>query len=396
MKEWSYYKRVSLARGAFIVTLACLIGAAKATPSSSAAVSADDPPPSAWPVGIVWSKPFPLGVEFTLVMGDTRLFMVEPKQVTARAWADGSELWRRELSASTRPVADAGRIFVTSGESVHALAEETGRLEWQIPVGPTSISSTARAGWLIVPGDDGMLRGISTAQGRVVWQIELPVPLTTPVAIDGDLIVGACADGRIRGWRVLDGTIRWTREIGTRPTQVLAANGSVFVGGEDGRLLSLRQREGGINWQYRFGMPIVGQLASDERHVYAATLDNSVHAHSFNGHQAWHKLLVSRVVEGLFSDSGNVFVPQSNGEIRMFLVNGGARSGRLAPPRTEGNVIGGLASAGTGNGLRLAITSSVASEFSLTTYQRAGFGTTPATSGPPGPLLELTRPGGRP
>lgn len=386
---------MSLTRAAFVLTLACLFGATKATPYISAA-SADDPLRAVWPVGIAWSKPFPLGVEFTLVMGDARLFMVEPKQVTARSWADGSELWKSELSASTRPVADEGRVFVTSNEAVHALSEETGRQEWRIPVGPTSISSTARGGWLIVPGDDGMLRGISTTQGRVVWQIELPAPLTTPVAIDGDLIVGAGADGRIRGWQILDGAIRWTREIGTKPTQVLAASGSVFVGGEDGRLINLRQRDGGIKWQYGFGMPIIGRLASDDRHVYATTIDNSVHAHSFNGHQAWHKLLVSRVVDGLFADSGTVFVPQSNGEIRMFLVERGARAGRLAPPRAEGNVIGGLTSGGTGNGLRLAITSSVASEFSLTTYRRAGFGATPATSGPPGTVLELTRPGGRP
>lgn len=389
MKECPYYKRVSLTRVAFVFTLALCIAAGPAA-------SADDPAPAVWPVGRAWSSAVPTAAEFSLVMGDTRLFTVESSQLFARAWADGGVLWTSALGATTRPVADEGRLFVTAGEAVHALSETSGHEEWRLPVGTASISPTARAGWLIVPSDDGTLRGISTSQGREVWQITLPAPLTVPVAVDGDLVVGAGADGRIRGWRMLDGVLRWTREVGTRPTQLLAAGGSVFVGGEDGRLISLRQRDGGVKWVYRFGMSIVGRLASDERHVYATTIDNSVHAHTFNGHQAWHKLVASRVVDGLFADAGSVFVPQSNGEIRMFLAELGARAGRLPSPSGEANVIGSLASGGTGNELRIAITTSVQSRLSVTSYRRAGFGAVPATSGPPGTPLELSRPGGRP
>ena len=146
----------------------------------------------------------------------------------------------------------------------------------------------------------------------------------------------------------------------------------MFVGGEDGRLISLRQRDGRMNWAYDLEMPIAGGLASDERHVYATTIDNSVHAHTFNGHQAWHQLLAFRVVDGMFSDSGSVFVPQSNGEIRIFLAKDGKRAGRLNAAPEEATVIGGLVAGGTGDQLRMAMTVSAGSQLTVTTYRRTG------------------------
>ena len=140
---------------------------------------------------------------------------------------------------------------------------------------------------------------------------------------------------------------------------------------------SLRQRDGRRNWAYAYEMPIAGRLAADEHHVYATTIDNSVHGHAFNGHRTWHKLLAFRVVDGMFSDSGSVFVPQSNGEIRIFLAKDGTRAGRLNSSPAEATVIGGLVAGGSGDQLRMAITTRALAD-RLTTYKRTGL--------PPSPL----------
>ena len=387
LKECTYYKRVKHLRIAIV-----LAGMAFVVASPSAFV--DDPVPVVWPVGSAWPKTFPVADAISLVMGDSRVFVVQPARVSALQWSDGTQLWTADLTATTRPVIDEGRVFVSAGDEIHALAESTGVSQWHRSVGALSISPTAKAGWLIVPGSDGSLQGINASQGSEVWRIDLPAALTVPVVIDGDLVFGACADGVVRAWQIADGAVRWTRELGTRPVQILAASGQVFAGGENGNLFSLRHRDGKENWKYRLEMTIVGRLAADADHVYVTTIDNFVSAHAFNGHRAWHKSLAARVVDGLYSDSGAVFVPQSNGEIRMFLARNGNRAGRLYGGTEESAVLGGLVARGAGDRLQLALTLSTGSQLLVTTFRRTGLAAVPATAAPPSTPLLLSLPGG--
>ncbi len=339
----------------------------------------------------LWTRPFPFGDQFSIAVGETRLLVVEPTRIAAHAWKDGAPTWISDLDATVAPVIDEGRVFIAAEEQVHALSEMTGVLEWRLPTGPLSIAPTARAGWLIVAGETGTLSGVNASLGRVVWKAEIGVPLTTPVSIDGDLLVAGLADGRVTGWRVTDGRRRWETKIGTRPVQVLAAAGRVFIAGSDGRLICLRQRDGREAWDYPFGMAVVGRLAIDDRHIYAATVDNSVRAHAFNGHQRWRQTVASRVVDGLLVDAGRVFVPQSNGEIRIFTIEG-ERAGRLPGAAEDASVLGGLASSGAGSRLRMAMTNSAASELTVTAYQPTGLPATVAATAPPGTPLVLALP----
>lgn len=386
MRKCPYYKRVSHTRIVFTLTFALSVAA---VPNASV----DDPGIAIWPVAMSWSSDFAANTSLSLVIGESRLFAVEGGAVSA--WSDGRMQWKNDVTATARPVVDEGRLFVPTTGAIRALSAATGAEEWQLAGVSSSVSPAAKSGWLIATTEDHSLVGVNSSQGREVWRIALPAPLRGPVVIDGELIVGAGADGAIRAWQITDGSLRWDREIGTAPNQLLAARGSVFVGGEDGRLISLRQRDGRINWAYRYNMPIVGQLAVDEWHIYATTIDNSVHAHEFNGHQRWHQLLAGRIVNGMFSDSGTVFVPQSDGEIRMYVAKTGTRAGRIAA-RPESRLVGGLASGGEGAGLWLAVTVATGPRITLTTYRRNGLAAVPATSGPPGPALPLTMPGGRP
>jgi hypothetical protein len=98
----------------------------------------------------------------------------------------------------------------------------------------------------------------------------------------------------------------------------------------------------------------------------------------------------------MFSDSGRVYVPQANGEIRIYLAKDGRRAGRLNASPAEATAIGGLAAGGTGDQLQMAMTVSAGSQLTVTTYRRTGLGAVPATSAPPGTPLLLSLPGGRP
>jgi outer membrane protein assembly factor BamB len=388
LKECHYYKRVSHPRAALVLVLAFC---AFARPSASI----DDERASVWPVDAGWSHRFTASDTISIALGHSRLLVIEAAQISARNWSDGAEVWKRDLTATGRPVADEGHVFVPTADAIVSLSDATGAEQWR-RAGRAAFSPSARAGWLIVAGEDGSLQGVSTAQGREVWRIDLPAALATQAVIEGDLVIGACADGVVRAWQIADGALRWSREIGTLPTQLTSAYGHVFVGGRDGRLMSVRHGDGRLNWSYAFHMPIVGRLAVDARHVYAATIDNTIHAHSFNGHQAWHKLLAARVIDGLLSDSGMVFVPQSTGDIRIFLAKGGARAGRLNATPANATVVGALIASGSGPDLRLALTAEAGAQIELTTYRRTGIAAVPASEAPPSTPLELTRPGGHP
>ena len=362
-----------------------------AAPLFSAALVVAAAPDPVLPMDTAWTRPFPFGDQFLIAVGETRLLVVEPTRIAAHAWKDGAPAWVSDLDATVVPVIDEGRVFIAAEEQLHALSEMTGVLEWRLPTGPVSIAPTARSGWLIVASETGTLTGVNASLGRVVWTAEIGVPLTSPVSIDGDLVVAGLADGRVTGWRVTDGSARWETKIGTRSVQVLAAAGRVFIAGQDGRLICLRQRDGRQEWDYLFGMAVVGRLAVDDRHIYATTIDNSVRGHAFNGHQKWRQVVDARVVDGLIADAGRIFVPQSNGEIRIF-TSAGEKAGRLPGAAEDASVLGGLASSGGGSRLRMAITNSAASELTVTAYQPTGLPATVAATAPPGTPLVLDLP----
>jgi outer membrane protein assembly factor BamB len=361
------------------------------------AAPADEPAAAYLPIGMVWTRPFPLGGSFALVPSASRLLVILPERVDAYAWsAAGAPLWTASLAVTVPPVVGDGRIFLAGAEHVQAVSEVSGHVEWRLPTGRISVSPTAHAGWLIATGDDLRLHAVSATDGRVIWQAALAVPLATPMVIDGDLLVGAFSDGVIRGWNITDGTVRWSTPTGTRPTDILAAHGQVVLTGQNGRLISVHARTGRVDWSYPLDMATAGRLASDADHIYVTTIDNSVRAHNYRGHQQWRKPLAGRIIDGLFADAGRVFVPQSNGEIRIYLSKDGARAGRLIAP-AQSIATGGLKALGSRETLRLLLTQSEPSFRSVTLYERVGIPITVATTAPGIPVaLSPPGSGGRP
>jgi outer membrane protein assembly factor BamB len=351
-------------------------------------VRADDPAPPWWPIELAWTRTFTLGGSFALVPSDSRLLVILPEQVDAYAWAaKGDPLWTARVTVTAPPVVSDGRVFVAVGDEVQALSEVSGAVQWRLPSGRVSIAPTAQAGWLIAGSDDRRIHATSASDGRVIWQDAVPASLVVPMVIDGGLLVGAFDDGIIRSWNITDGKARWSRPTGTRPTHLLAARGHVFMTGENGRLISLDQDDGDEEWNYRLDMPVAGRLAADAKHVYVTTVDNSLRAHNYRGHQAWRETVQSRIVDGLFAEGGRVYVPQSNGKIQIFLADrDGTKAGELAAP-VQAVATGGLQSMGSGATMRLVVTQAEQSNRAVSLFQTGSIPVTVATSAPGVPVV---------
>jgi hypothetical protein len=370
------------------ITRTTLIFALLLSTVAPMAAPADDPVPPWWPLELAWTRSFTLGGSFSLVPSDSRLLVILPEQVDAYAWAaKGDPLWTARIKITAPPVVHDGRVFVAADDEVQSRSEVSGFVQWRLASGRVSVAPTAQAGWLIAGSDDRRIHAVSASDGRVIWQDTVPASLVVPMVIDGGLLVGAFNDGVIRSWNITDGKARWSRPTGTRPTHLLAARGHVFMTGENGRLISLDQDDGDEEWKYRLDMPVAGRLAADDKYIYVTTVDNSLRAHDYRGHQAWRRTVQARIVDGLFADGARVYVPQSNGEIQIFLGDrDGTLAGKLAPP-VQAIATGGLQTLGSGATVRFVLTQAEQSNRAVSLFQTGGIPVTVATSAPGVPVV---------
>jgi len=112
--------------------------------------------------------------------------------------ADGEVLWHRDIVAGRYPsglAADDERLYaVTPAGAIQAFDPDTGQPLWRVDTGDDLLDMTpyARGGrsllaspvrlgpWLLVGANDGVLRVLDPASGKVHAQAELGAPITAP------------------------------------------------------------------------------------------------------------------------------------------------------------------------------------------------------------------------
>jgi outer membrane protein assembly factor BamB len=197
--------------------------------------------------------------------------------IAAHAVLDGALLWSTELRAEQSLSADGDRVYVASGEAIHALGAVDGRVAWRAPTGarPTA-PPLAHAGWVIAAAG-GELIAIRASDGTVMWR--KPVgPVEFRPSLDGELLVVSIVDGQMAALDVRDGSLRWTTRLGATPGEPLVIGGRVYVGTKDRYFYSLRSSSGRIVDHMRIAAELMGRVAVTDEHVYFAALDNTVNA----------------------------------------------------------------------------------------------------------------------
>ena len=337
-----------------------------------------------------WTRDLPFGAAFRLVIGDSRLLVSTNTQIEALSWATGDPAWVAELAASTPPIVHDGRVFAAADDQIHGLTELTGRVEWRLPVGRVTVPLVYRAGWLMVIGEDGRLRGVRASDGVVIWQADSAATVTLAPVVDGNVVFTLATDGVLTARRVSDGAQLWQIHTTSNPVAVLSAHGHVYVATQ-GVLTAYRQTDGHQRWSYAVEMPVVSRLAADQKHIYLATLDNSVRAHGTNGHLVWKQRVDARVVEGLTADGSHVLVPQSDGTVRFMLTETGQRAGQIGAPGEDARGATSLVTSGYGPTLRVARLTVSDTSRRVDTFARQTFPITAART-LSGTLVPLTPP----
>ena len=196
--------------------------------------------------------------------GKTAAVVTQANDVVA--FVDGREAWRQKLGAQayTAPLVAGGRVFVLAGDrSVSAFDGVTGRKLWsqQRPNEPLVLRQSGvimAVGDTLVVGFSGRLAGLNPLSGVVRWEapiasprgvndIERLVDLVGRVSRNGEVICARAFQASVGCVNAARGTLVWTKP----------ANGAQGLHGDD-------------------------------RRVYGAESDGSVHAWRLtDGERAW-------------------------------------------------------------------------------------------------------------
>jgi len=299
------------------------------TPASRAA---DKPLPPRLPLTIQWSVELTTGVTTAPVSDGDRVFLaLSSAHLTARDARDGRELWRIAKNVAGPFAADAGLVFVSSGDAIEALHAADGTSAWTVPRLKAVAPLLAAAGFVFVVTDAEIV-AVHARDGGVAWRHAAGGVRQAP-AFDGDRLYLGANDGRIAAMELATGAVRWEEYVPGGVTALSAHRGRVYAGAGDKHLYCLDARDGSIKWPFRVGAIVLGGIAVDDDRVYFAALDNVVRAlDRSTGNQRWKMPLAKRPLAGVRALGHVVFVPVAGNELIMLFDADGSRSGAIALP----------------------------------------------------------------
>lgn len=254
--------------------------------------------------------------------------------VAAHRLSDGGEAWRVEMR-SDQPAAVAGdRVFVASGEAIHALASDDGAVLWRVPTGTLTAPMLAQDGWIIA-ASAGELAALRSEDGSKVWGRETGAQHGR-ATIEGDNLYVPLDDGRLLALDVRTGAERWARRLAPPRTtaagapspalsEVLAYPDRLFLGASDGRFYCLNAADGSLAWRFRIGAVLRGRPAGDGTRVFITAMDNVVRAFDRqSGELLWHPSVPFRPTTGPVLLGAALMVPGAASEVRAFDASGRA------------------------------------------------------------------------
>ena len=205
-----------------------------------------------------------------------------------------AQAWRVELRTDRPVAADGDRVFIASGEAIHALNAATSEVLWRAPIGAITAPLVAHEGWVIA-ATDATVTAFRAADGSKVWSRSTGAQRER-ATIDGDNLYLPLDDGHLLALDLQTGAERWSRDFTGPLSEVLAIGDRIYVGSGDKHFYCLNAAngqwalEGG--WRQWIGAELRGRPAADQSRVFVASMDNAVRAFD-RGHGAlrWHKSL---------------------------------------------------------------------------------------------------------
>jgi outer membrane protein assembly factor BamB len=263
-------------------------------------------------------------------IGADKIFLaLQSGVVVAHRISDGVEAWRVEMRTDQPIAVDGTRVFVASGEALHALDSGDAKIVWRAPTGTLTAPILAQDGWIVVASATG-LAALRSEDGARVWGRELG-PQHNRATIEGDNLYVPLDDGRLFALDLRTGADRWVRRVVGPPaagsarralSEVLAYPDRLFLGASDGRFLALNAIDGSLAWRFPIGAVLRGRPVGDGTRIFVAAMDNVVRAFDRgSGELLWHPGLPFRPTGPVLIGT-RLVVPGASAEVRAFDIAG--------------------------------------------------------------------------
>jgi outer membrane protein assembly factor BamB len=343
------------------------------------AATLSDDPARPLPTEVRWSVAVPARPAAPPVIGGGRVFLaLESEMIAAHRLSDGVEAWHVALRADQPIAVDGDRVFVASGEAIHALASDDGAVIWRAPTGTLTAPLVAQEGWIIAAAGDA-LTAFRSSDGAKVWRRTTGTQHGRP-SIEGENLYVPLDDGRLLSLDLRTGAERWARRLTTpqRPaagspppaiSEVLAYADRVFVGAANGVFYSLNASDGSLAWRFRIGAILRGGPIGDGTRVYITAMDNVVRAFDRRtGKLLWHPSVPFRPTTGPVLLGARVMVPGTASEVRAF-DPAGRPAGQIK--LQESLAIAPAFAEATGGNVMAAVTGSLDDQWKLLVLEQA-------------------------
>lgn len=243
----------------------------------------------------------------------------------------GDGMGKRGLSMS--PVFSSGVIFAADYKGrLTSIDADSGRKIWELKTdqpfaGGPGVDETR----LYMGTIDGRVVAFDRNNGSELWNAQVSSEVLVPPAASDDIVVVRCIDGRVFGLDVNNGARVWIYDHSVPlltmrgNTNLLVRGGLVYVGYDDGSVVTLRLDDGTLVWTQTIVSPEgrtelerladVGQqmviIASD---LIVSSYKNRVASLAADsGRLLWFKDISSAT--GIQVDRTNLAVSESNGDL---------------------------------------------------------------------------------
>lgn len=259
------------------------------------------------------------------------------------------EVWAAEFGLAggaqflkLAPLAQNGMVYVVSQEGVaRAFSAADGKMLWeQVLEVPVSSGLGEGDGLLFVGTRKGEVIALAPATGKLVWRARVSSEVLAPPSAQSGIVVVQAVDGRVLGLSAETGDMRWFLERnepalslrGTAAPLIMA--GAVITGFANGKIAAIDLRSGRLLWETAVTEPrgrseverlvdvdspplVIGNV------LYAAAYQGKIVAVSLeNGRVLWSRDLST--YSELDADGANLYVSDERGHVHALNLQSGA------------------------------------------------------------------------
>ncbi|MDD5131378.1 MAG: PQQ-binding-like beta-propeller repeat protein [bacterium] len=231
--------------------------------------------------------------------------------------------WRKNLGRTSALVCRNNAVYLASGIQVSAISTENGSVIWEKEL-PDILSSSPALykNMLYIGSSDYNLYALSMQDGEIKWKFKTNSYVNSSPVVYDEKVFFASFDGYIYVVDSVSGELVWKLKIEgwsvsgeTLPSPTVTEE-NVYLGTYNGHLYAVDMKYGFLKWEHFFGAKINLPVCFIDGVVYAAVEDGEVYAlDGLTGKVIWKSTCHYKNIASLATDGNYLIINDFIGNI---------------------------------------------------------------------------------